>query len=151
MITSADRIDGFLNYLHATYTDYPNAKDPLTNITYDLDGKSLPNAPRVSLRLQYSHEFSLPNGATLTPLAAVYWQSVSYLREFNLPDDSVPAYSKTNLRLTYATASGRWQVQGYVSNLENNAVRIGVENLIGAYDSWYAPPRTYGATVKYRY
>jgi iron complex outermembrane recepter protein len=151
MVTSADRIDGFLNYLNATYTDYQNAKDPLTGIVYDLNGKSLPNAPRLSARLQYSHEFKLPNGATLTPMAAVYWQSVSYLREFNLPDDSVPAYSKTNLRLTYASASGQWQVQGYVSNLENNAVRIGVENLIGAYDSWYAPPRTYGATVKYRY
>jgi iron complex outermembrane receptor protein len=151
LLTSADRIDGFLNYLHATYTDYQNAKDPLTSITYDLDGYSLPNAPRVSARLQYSHDFSLPAGARLTPMAAVYWQSVSYLREFNLADDKVPAYSKTSLRLTYTSSAGHWQVQGYVDNLEDNAVRVGVSNLIGAYNSWYAPPRTFGVTAKYQY
>jgi iron complex outermembrane recepter protein len=151
LITSADRIDAFANYLHATYTDYQNAKDPLTSIYYNLSGSSLPNAPKGSGRLQYSHEFKLPDGATVTPMAAVYYQTVSYLREFNLADDRVPAYSKTSLRLTYASASDQWEVQGYVDNLENKAVRVGVENLIGAYDSWYAPPRTFGVTVKYKY
>jgi iron complex outermembrane receptor protein len=151
LITNADKISVFLNYLNATYTDYQNAKDPLTGIFYNLDGKFLPNAPQVSGRVQYSHDFTLPGGATLTPMAAVYWQSVSYLREFNLPDDKVPAYSKTSLRITYNSLASHWQVQGYVDNLEDNAVRIGVENLIGAYDSWYAPPRTYGVTVKYKY
>lgn len=149
-ITSTDRIDAFLNYLHATYQSYQN-RDPLTDVLYNLDGKTLPNAPQVSARFQYTHDFLLPNQATLTPMAAVYWQSVSYLREFNLPDDKVPAYSKTSLRLTYAGESSRWQVQAYVDNLEDKAVRTGVENLIGAYNSWYAPPRTFGLKGTFHY
>jgi iron complex outermembrane receptor protein len=151
-ITNSDRLDGFLNYLHATYTDYLNAKDPLTNIAYpSLNGKFLPNAPEISARLQYAHDFLLPNGAKLTPMAAVYWQSESFLREFNLPVDRVPAYSKTSLRLTYASESDRWQVQAYVDNVEDHAVRVGYDAIIEAYNSWYAPPRTFGVTGTYRW
>jgi iron complex outermembrane recepter protein len=151
LITRSDRLEGFLNYLHATYTDYHNARDTLTGIFYNLDGKELPNAPEISARLQYSHDFLLPNGSKLTPMAAVYWQAVSYLREFNLPDDKVPAYSKTSLRLTYNSASDQWMIQAYVDNLEDNAVRIGWDAVFETYNSYYAPPRTFGLRATYRY
>jgi iron complex outermembrane receptor protein len=151
-ITDSDKLEGFLNYLHATYTNYLDVTDSFTGIHYpSLDGHHLPNAPQISARLQYSHDFYFPNGATLTPMAAVYWQSVSYLREFNLPLDKVPAYSKTSLRLTYTSQSSHWQVQGYGDNLENHAVRVGWGSFFDAYDSWYGPPRTFGLKATYKY
>jgi hypothetical protein len=84
-------------------------------------------------------------------MAAVYWQDVSYLRAFNLPVDKVPAYSKTSLRLTYTDQSSKWQLQAYVDNLEDNAVRIGVTQLGASVNSVYAAPRIFGVTATYRY
>jgi hypothetical protein len=56
---------------------------------------------------------------------------------------------KYGIKGMFCIPADHWQVQGYVyvDNLENNAVRVGVENLIGAYDSWYAAPRTFGVTA----
>lgn len=152
LVTRSDRLSGFLDYLHATYTKYRDAVDQETGIVYpSLDGRSLPNAPRFSARLQYSHDFVLSSGGVLTPLVAVYWQTTSYLREFNLPIDRVGGYSKTNMELTYMDSTGDWKMQGYVNNLENKAVRNGGFTVIGHYFSDYNPPRTYGVRISYRY
>jgi iron complex outermembrane recepter protein len=151
-LTTHDRIDAFFTALSATYTNYTNALNGQTGaIVADLDGNHLPNAPDYSGRIQYAHDFPLPNGGQLTPTAALYVQSVSYLREFNLPVDRVPAYTKTILRLAYQDPTDHWHAEAYVDNLENNLVRVGYQTIFGLYDSYYAPPRTYGARLSYRY
>lgn len=151
-ITPKDHLNGFFDYLHATYSDYANAVDEFTgNIFASLSGNALPNAPRYSAKLAYSHEFDLPNGGTLTPSGSVYYQSVSYLREFDLPIDTVNAYAKTSLGLGWADPSHRWNVDAYVNNLENSVVRDGAITAFGLYWSTYDPPRTYGVRIGYKY
>jgi len=149
-MTHEDYLEAFLNYLHATYKQYNNAVDQDTGVNYaSLAGHFLPNAPEESARLQYSHEFSLKDLGTLTPGAAVYWQSKSYLREFNLPIDAIGAYSKTSMTLTYRDRSERWSATAFVNNLENNAVRNGQLVFLGQYYSYYNPPRLYGLRISY--
>jgi iron complex outermembrane receptor protein len=151
-VTAHDRLDAFFTGLSATYTNYTNAVNTQTSaIVADLDGNHLPQAPDFSGRVQYAHDFPLPNGGQLTPTAAVYWQSESYLREFNLPVDRVPSYTKTILRLAYQDPTDHWHAEAYVDNVENNLVRIGYQTIFGFYDSYYAPPRTYGVRLSYRY
>jgi iron complex outermembrane recepter protein len=151
-VTPQDHLEGFVTYLHATYKEYSNAVDQNTNINYPtLAGKFEPNAPQESLRVQYSHDFELGANGKLTPSAAVYWQAKSYLREFNLPIDLVPAYSKTILRLTYVDSSERWKGEAFVNNLEDKAVRNGELLFLGQYYSYYNPPRTFGLRLFYRY
>jgi iron complex outermembrane receptor protein len=151
-VTSNDHLNGFFDYLHATYSDYGNAVDELSGIVYpSLSGNTLPNAPRYSFRLAYAHQFDLPNGSALTPSAAVYYQSVSYLREFDLPIDTVQAYTKTSLNMTWTDSTRRWNVDAYVNNLENSVVRDGGITAFGLYWSTYDPPRTYGVRIGYRY
>jgi iron complex outermembrane recepter protein len=151
-ITSNDRVNGFFDYLHAAYTDYNNAVDQLTGIIYpSLAGNTLPNAPRYSFKLAYSHKFDLPDGSALTPSAAVYYQSVSYLREFDLPIDTVQAYTKTSLNMAWTDTTRRWNISAYVYNLENSVVRNGAITAFGPYWSTYDPPRTYGVRVGYKY
>jgi iron complex outermembrane recepter protein len=151
-ITSNDHVNGFLDYLHATYIDYNNAVDELSGIIYpSLSGNTLPNAPRYSFKLAYSHQFDLPDGSALTPSASVYYQSVSYLREFDLPIDTVQAYTKTSLNMGWTDASRRWNVDGYAYNLENSVVRNGGITAFGLYWSTYDPPRTYGVRVGYKF
>jgi iron complex outermembrane receptor protein len=151
-ITPNDHLNGFLDYLHATYIDYNNAVDELSGIVYpSLSGSTLPNAPRYSFKLAYSHQFDLPDGSALTPSASVYYQSVSYLREFDLPIDTVQAYTKTSLSMGWTDATRRWNVDAYGYNLENSVVRNGGITAFGLYWSTYDPPRTYGVRVGYKF
>lgn len=150
-LTAADRLSGFLNYLNARYTDYKNAVDQLTgDIVPDLSGHHLPHSPPFSARLQYSHDFTLSNGGTLTPMVATYWQQTSYLREFNFAIDRVPGYTKTDAALTYENPTGNWTMAAYVNNAENNTIRNGSFTFF-QYFSDYDPPRTYGVRVAYKY
>jgi iron complex outermembrane receptor protein len=150
-LTPIDKVSGFLNYLHARYTDYHNAIDTLNNhVVPDLDGNRLINAPDSSVRAEYAHTFGIGSDSTLTPSAAVYWQSVMYLREVNSPIDRVGAYSKVDANLTYQRGSN-WTARAFVHNATNKLTREAALQALGAYFSDYAPPRTYGVQVSYKY
>jgi iron complex outermembrane recepter protein len=150
--TKHDEVSGFLNYIHATYTQYANAVDAVDGTNYaSLAGKYLPNSPLVSLKVQYLHDFDLPNGGTLTPTVWTNWQSKNYLREFNLPIDTVGSYGKTNALITYSDPSRHWKLQAYVYNVENHIERDYGAAFLGSYASGYDAPRTYGARVSYQY
>ncbi len=151
-ITSDDRLSGFFNYLNAKYNDYRDAVDQQFGTVYpSLDGRFLPYSPEFSGRVEFTHQMFLENDGVLSATAAVYWQADSYLREFNLPVDKVPAYSKTDLELKYVFPQGRFNISAYGHNLENNAVRNGSYAYVGSYLSSYSPPRTFGIRASYKY
>lgn len=146
--TPNDRVSGFANYLHATYDQFNNATDALTGITYaSLAGHELPQAPRSSLQVRYTHDIHLADGALVSGTAQIYYQDHTFLREFNLPVDRVPSYSKTRLDLSYKTPDRHWLIDAYVDNLEDNAIRSAVFPLAGNYLSYYNPPRTFGVRL----
>lgn len=150
LVSPNDRFTGFASYLHARYGSFNNAVDQLNGGMFSsLRGHELPNAPSVSLRGRYQHDFHIASFGTLSPSATVYWQKRSYLREFNLKIDQVPSYSKTQLSLLYRNPSKKWSVEGFVENLENRKVRSAQFVLAGAYLSYYDPPRTYGLRVSH--
>jgi iron complex outermembrane receptor protein len=151
--TQVDHLAGFLTYLHARYTNYTNAVDPRNEsvIIPSLDGSELPNAPELSARLQYNHEFRLPGGGAISPQAAVYWQSTSYTQAINIDVYKVSAYSKTDLQLRYTDPSTRWNVSAYVTNLENHPVRTGDYSGSNTVFSDFAPPRLFGVRVSYQW
>ena len=151
-LTYQSTLSGFINYTHATYTDYTNAIEEQSNaIIPSLEDNFLPYAPEYSVQVQYEYVFELANGGTLTPKATIFWQSESFIRPFNLPIDSISSFSKTDLLLTYTDAKDQWSVQAYVHNLEDETVRNGGFVFVGDYMSSYNAPRTYGARVTYRY
>ena len=148
--TTVDRFNAFFSYTHATYTNYTNAFDGVTgNTVASLNGNFLPNAPEFSGKVEYSHDFVLADGATITPMASLYFQTKSYLREFNNFIDKVPTYTKTNLNLTYASPSKQWNVTAFVTNLENRAIRQSANTAVNRYFSDYLPPRLFGLRVSY--
>lgn len=151
-ISGSDRFSGFFNYTNATYSEYRNAFDGRTgSVTPSLEGRFLPNAPELSARVQYSHDFALPNGGMLTPMAGVYYQSKSYLREFNLPIDRLGAYTKSTVNLTYADPSGHWTASAFVDNLEDETIRNSGNTAVNSYFSDYHSPRLFGVRVSYEY
>jgi iron complex outermembrane recepter protein len=150
--TTADYLSAFFNWLHARYAVFNDAVDPRTNaLIPSLAGNQLPNAPDVSARLEYRHDFTLPNGATLTPMVAPYWQSTSYSQPLNVNVYKIASYSKTDLQLTYASAAEHWRVAAYVQNVENRAVRTADFTLQGHVYSDFNPPRMFGVRWSYHY
>lgn len=63
-----------------------------------------------------------------------------------------PAYTKTDLRLTYPTANGQFRIQAFVNNVEDQAVitRAVYGNHRSLLTS-FAQPRTYGAAAGVRF
>jgi len=150
--TRADTLSGFITLMKATYKDYPNAVDQQFGVIQpNLSGNYLPHAPRLSGRFEYAHEFSFADGASLTPSASVYYQSKTYLREFNFPVDRVGGYAKVDLRLAYENSSRNWTAEAFVYNLSNTLVRSNGFTSLTRYESGYDPPRTYGVRLSYRY
>jgi iron complex outermembrane receptor protein len=152
-ISDNDRFAGFFNWLNARYSRYRDTINPYTGtVVASLDDNQLINAPDFSLRGEYTHTFQLANGATIAPGASVYWQSRTYLREFNLPMDRVSAYAKLDGTITFQTADDKWTVQAYIRNATNKLVRNSANVVLpGTYLSTYEQPRTYGVRASYRF
>ena len=108
------------------------------------------NQPDWTLQMGASYVFSLQQYGTLTAEWQTYFNA-GFLLSTSTPFYEQGAYTKTELRLTYARPGGHWTVQGFVENLEDEAVvnRVTVSNY--TYDGNYEAPRTFGARIAYRY
>lgn len=147
-----DYVSAFATYLHARYTVFDNAVDSRTDTPIpSLAGSQLPNAPDFSIRVAYRHEFHFANGSKLSPYAAVFWQSHSYSEPINISYYAIPAYSRSDVRLTYTNPGGNWDASAYVENLENHAIRNSDFSSGGLVFSDFGPPRTEGVRVAFRF
>ncbi|MBN1625191.1 MAG: TonB-dependent receptor [Deltaproteobacteria bacterium] len=149
--TGKDRLDFSVSYMHTEWTNL------LFDYVYDMvyedflyDGKPSILSPKWNLTASYSHNFSLWNGATLTPRLDTRFQS-SYVVTYHEREDPQrrqEPYHISNFSMIYASPSDKWTLTGYVKNMENYAVK---RNLIGEGESEYflmiGTPRTYGAIL----
>jgi iron complex outermembrane receptor protein len=150
--TATDYVSAYLTWLHARYTVFSDAIDPRTNaLIPSLAGNQLPNAPTTSARLEYHHDFSLPNGGKLSPQVSSYWQSTSFSEAINVDVYKIRSYSKSDVQLTYASPDEHWRVAAYVQNVEDRAVRNSDFTLLGNVYSDFNPPRLFGVRVAYHY
>lgn len=150
--TRSDYVSAFFTYLHARYDEYGDAIDSRTNdVIPSLAGNQLPNAPELSVRVEYRHDFVLGNGGKIVPLGAVYWQSTSYSQPINDTYYKVGGYSRSSFRLAYTDPTARWQVEAFVDNIENHAVRDSDFSAANVVFSDFGAPRTYGVRLSYRY
>jgi iron complex outermembrane receptor protein len=169
-LTSADTLTGYATYLDARFSSFPNAVNstvnpdgiynssiakygfaPLaTNVPYDFTGNYLPNAPQESIRIAYSHVFDLGDMGTLTPSLQFFWQDTSYNDFANNLQAVRKPYTKSDLNLTYQSASERLTVEAYVHNLENRAVWQIMNAKWDDTQGYLYPPRTYGLRLGYK-
>jgi iron complex outermembrane receptor protein len=119
----------------------------------NLDGLSTPWTPDATLYLSVSYDYDLGSAGTLTPFLQFYYSS-----EFDT-DDLVTyraqvqeAYTKTDLRLIWTSVNGTFTVEGFVENLEDEAVltRTNVGGLATVQSS-YAYPQNVGVRLAYSF
>lgn len=118
-----------------------------------LKGNALPHAPSIGGTIGYEHVFDLPSGASITPRVSTHFESRSWLSYFNVPGyDEQKAYTRTDLAVRYEAPSGRWSLEGFVQNLENDNIKTNAGTFGGpATPVWtavYMPPQTWGFRAK---
>ena len=132
LVTSADKLT--LDVLAETGKyDYPLSATVLTQPVNNFAiGMPRLNLPHLAFTVGYEHTWNTPNNASVTLSARSHFQSSTYLSALATPGQlgvvtrlegaAQPAYHTSNLSVTYLEPGEKWQLTGYVDNVENVAV-----------------------------
>lgn len=121
--------------------------DPVTgNALIDLAGNEAPRAPNLRLTAMSGYDFHLgEDRGRITPIVSFAYTGDYYSSQYNTELLKQDAYTKTDLRLVYTTADDRMSIEGFVQNLEDEAVITrGVYGGSNAGFVAYGAPRTWG-------
>lgn len=171
VITENDRIDATLGWLHARYTDFVlplgdafsnNAANANVAACYkanfsaaaprstDFSGCRMARTPDWTLNVGYQHTWQIASGAKVVGRVQTHYESSKNLEYHGFAQNKQGSFSKTDLSLTYTSADDRWNLQGYVRNLEDDDVRTASSPnsttglATNGNGEFYASPRTYG-------
>ena len=109
-------------------------------------------SPDHTVQIGVSYDISLGNLGTLTPEAQTYFSSDYILTDITPEFGNQPAFTRTDLRLTFRTADERLRLQAFVNNVEDQAV---ITRAVYAnhrtLQANYAVGRTYGISAGFRF
>ncbi len=152
-------VSATLSLMDSEHTNFGinNGWDEVNGVVLDpnflsLNGTAPPWAPDLTLSLGVSYDIDLGNMGLLTPFLQVY-----YSDDYNT-DDLVTyftqvqdSYTKTDFRLFWTSAAGKFAAEAYVENMEDEAV-LGRTNIgSGINQSSYLFPRNYGVRFSVRF
>jgi iron complex outermembrane recepter protein len=127
------------------------AGQPPANFGCDLSGKSLPHSPEISGSIYASYDIDLGSAGKLTPYAVLTFSGSFFGQPFNSILEKQAAYSKIDLRLTWAL-NETYEVQGFVNNVTDKATANRfVWGGGGALQASYAPPRLWGVRGSFKF
>ena len=143
--------------LNAAYLDAKwktgSAIDPISfAANVDISGHQAAFSPKWRIGASASYDILLGSAGTLTPRIQTHYSSSYYLLDYNTIIERQKSYTKTDLRLTYAPPGQRFTVEGFVTNIENKAVKAGGEfGGRGAFFIAYEPPREWGVDLSVKF
>jgi iron complex outermembrane receptor protein len=119
---------------------------PGTNIDYS--GQKLDRAPTSTIGLGYTQRFLLENGAEIAASINTRRSNSYYLSD---PTQDIryrqPSFHKSDASIGYDSASGKWNVQLFVKNIEDE---ITIQSRVpGSF--FISDPRTYGIRGSYNF
>jgi len=127
---------------------------------WDFSGNTLPNAPEVTLNLNYKHRFELANGGQVVPRIRAIYQDDTFLTQENRGNraagtygssdpgesnfDIQEAYVKLDASISYLSPEQTWSVELYSNNLTDESIKQEIQ--IGGTRTAFtwAPPRESG-------
>jgi iron complex outermembrane receptor protein len=122
----------------------------------DCSGKPLSQAPKYSATAGFLQSFGLANSGTLTAGISTHYETSSLASQTM---DYVAAlqqgaWAMTDLTLTYNGSDERWNVQAFVNNVADRAVKTNGASQPTTPTVFFAnilPPRTYGVRLGVRF
>ena len=126
------------SWLNARYTEF------MPTPTADWAGRKLDRSPTWTVVAGVEQIFPLANGGEFSASVRTRLSDSYYLAALGtLNQFRQPSYTKTDAFLTYNAPHKAWFIQGYIRNIENNAIVSGASS--GTFASvTLADPRTYG-------
>lgn len=164
--TRDDTLDLFVGYTDATFEDFRVAVsglharmaaaegnlDPFGN--WQLAGRRPPQSPEWQIIAGYGRDWPLFDG-TLNTRVQMHYESRSYLNFENYDSDKRPAYTKTDLLVSYTPSDEQWELQGFIRNIEDELIITNSQDASsGAFLSYryqFEPPRTYGVRLTWKW
>ena len=120
----------------------------------DESGMRTPLSPVWTGNGTISYKYNLASGGSLTPQAHIFYSakySACGATVFDLACQQ-KAYSKTDASLTYASPSGKYEIEGFVQNIENSQPNVRTQTgTDGIEQVTFGQPRTYGVRVRLRF
>ena len=120
----------------------------------DQSGETTPWSPEITLGGSAAYVFDLGDLGTLTPYLQTYY-SDGYNTSNLLATDPAhdqDSFSKTDLRLIWDSAAGKYTIEAFVENIEDSDVLArGNNNSDDVVQTSYLYPRNYGLKIKARF
>ena len=117
----------------------------------DLSGNRLNRNPRHKLSLSPAYEHVIGSGASVFGAVDVNYESFIFDDIDNNLINVRPERTLVDARLGYRSADGRWELIGWGKNLTDEITITHQYILAGGQFAYYGPPKTYGATLRWRY
>ncbi|MCW2413511.1 MULTISPECIES: TonB-dependent receptor [unclassified Sphingobium] len=143
-VSSAGRLSLAATWLHARFDTY------IIGAT-NLSGKQIQAAPDFTLGGAYEHRFDFDSGARLTFGIDSKYVTGHFVANSNAPGSYQDGYLRSNASLTFETPNRAWQISAFVRNIEDKAQIAAFQPSANGDLVLLNPPRTFGATVKWRY
>ncbi len=132
------------------------------NLAQNIRGNSLPEATPNKVTANALYSFNLPTGK-LTLSGTVIWKDTTYASVFNVPEYRQNPYTQVNLRATYASGDGHYNIILFCDNLFDAVGYDGAsptlmntptstatkEDILYGYS--LTAPRTFGVQLQYRF
>lgn len=158
-------IDASFTYLDATFNDYVSTDpfdtvyqqlgliDESIDLSQQLAGNSMVQAPKVAWSLAATHEYELTSGWFLSSTISASFKDKVYFSQFNREELSQDSNTRINANIKFSTMDEKWSVNLWAKNLTDEEVYMGtfILNSSRSNAGFLAPPRTYGITVSYNF
>jgi len=142
---SADYLSAVFTKFNGTLNEYTSSGATVV-VPYNLTGATLIQSPKWSLGAGLEHNWELPNQAELTGRIQTSYRTAQYFSNYDFADSRQGDYTLSDATLVYASPNDRYEVQGYVHNLENTTylTYAAEEGTVHGYEYSFGAPRTYG-------
>ena len=165
LLTPNFQIDLNATYLDSEFKDtcLADPKHPLAQPAagcsgpnqQNLDGLRLPRAPELKLSVGAQYTVDLSGGGKVILRGDYAHQSRIFFSAFEVDELSQQGYGWVKARIAYVPGGGRWQIAAFVDNATDEEVISNATYIADLVDSTItgnmAPPRTYGAQVRYEF
>lgn len=153
-------VDAQYSFLDTEYTEY-QSRDGYRNSTIfsddapleDLAGNKLSRSPEHSVNLGATFFIPIEKlGIGLAQLRLeVFYSDELYFREFNREEERQDAHTLYNAFLSLKSTNENWEMKLFAKNITDEDYLVGQLPMdIAKYrGGYYAPPRTYGASLSY--
>ncbi len=126
---------------------------PSTGAAFLNSGEPVLRTPRWNIAAGLTHDFPLADGGSVKASIRTNYRSRQLLDVYEAPTDFAPATMTSDVYVSYTAPRGRWHVDAFVRNLENEAIIVGVYRpyIPGPISSvgwgFLDAPRTYGVKL----